>query len=238
MNKLVYQYDSYLREYISVVKQVVDNKVVFEETIFHPKTGGVDNDTGLLIYGEVKYRVLNVYIDKETGFVIHELDSKPVFKQGDRVIQVIDWDRRYRLMRLHTAAHIISGLMYSRFNSLVTGGNISVDKAYDDYSLEVFDREIFVNIINEANRVVKENIDVKIYWLPREEALKIPGLIKLASRTPPQLEYLRIVEIPNIDIQADGGPHVRNTGEIGEIVLLDVVNKGKNKKRIYFTVKP
>lgn len=238
LTKLVYQYDSYLKEYTSVVKHVFDNRVVFEETIFHPKSGGVDNDTGFLIYGDNKYSLVNVYIDKNSGYVIHELDSKPVFKQGDSVLQVINWERRYRLMRLHTAAHILSGLMYSKFNALVTGGNISVDKAYDDYSLETLDRELFNKVINEANRIVSEDIEVKIYWLPRDEALRIPGLVKLASRTPPQIEYLRIVEIPNVDIQADGGPHVRKTSEIGEIVLLDVVNKGKNKKRIYFTVKP
>lgn len=238
MTKLVYQHDCYLREHVSVVRAVEGNRVVLEETIFHPRSGGVDNDTGYVIYGDRKYRVVNVYLDRGTGEVFHELEIAPEFRAGDRVLLAIDWDRRYRLMRLHTAAHIISGIMYSKHGALVTGGNVSVDRAYDDYSLETFDRELFARVIDEANRVVKQGIEVKIFWLPREEALRIPGLVKLASRMPPELEYLRVVEIPGVDIQADGGPHVKNTSEINEIVLVDVVNKGKNKKRVYFSVKP
>jgi len=236
--KLVYQEDSYLRELYTRTTRVSGNKVFVEQTIFHPRSGGVDNDTGYVEYEKRVYRVVNVYFDRETGDVVHELDKQPDFSENSLVKLVLDWDRRYRLMRLHTAAHIISGLMYSRYGALVTGGNISVDKAYDDYDLEVFDRKIFEDVVEEANRVVKKDLEVKIYWLPREQALKIPGVVKLASRAPPDLEVLRIVEIPGIDIQADGGPHVKRTSEVGEIKLLDVVNKGKRKKRIYFTVIP
>jgi len=239
MAKLVYQEDSYLRELYTRVTGVRDNRVFVEQTIFHPRSGGVDNDTGYIEYGGRVYRVVNVYFDRESGDVVHELDTQPDFRENTVVKLVLDWDRRYRLMRLHTAAHIIAGLMYSRYGALVTGGNISIDKAYDDYDLEVFDRKIFESIVEEANSIVKKDLEVKIYWLPREQALKIPGIVKLASRAPPpELEVLRIVEIPGVDIQADGGPHVKRTGEIGEIKLLEVVNKGKRKKRIYFTVAP
>jgi len=237
--KLVYQEDSYLRELYTRVTRVSGNKVFVEQTIFHPRSGGVDNDTGYIEYENRVYRVVNVYFDREAGNVVHELDTQPDFSENSIVKLVLDWDRRYMLMRLHTAAHIISGIMYSRYGALVTGGNISVDKAYDDYDLEVFDKKIFEEVIEEANKVVKRDLEVKIYWLPREQALKIPGVVKLASRAPPpDLEVLRIVEIPGVDIQADGGPHVKRTGEIGEIKLLDVVNKGKKRKRIYFTVIP
>ncbi len=139
---------------------------------------------------------------------------------------------------LHTAAHILSAVLYNKYNALITGGHIYPDYAYDDYSLEVFSQEIFLDAIRQANEIAGRGIEVKIYWLPREEALKIPGIVKLASRMPPQIKVLRIVEIPSVDIQADGGPHVRNTRGIGEVVFMKAVNKGKRKKRLCYTVKP
>ncbi|MEM3509305.1 MAG: alanyl-tRNA editing protein, partial [Nitrososphaerota archaeon] len=148
----------------------------------------------------------------------------------------IDWNRRYKLMRLHTAAHIISSIMYKDYGALITGGHIDENYAKDDFSLEKFDKKIFEEAIRKANEIVKKAIEVKIYFLKREEALKIPGIIKLAEKMPPEVEKLRIVEIPEVDIQADGGPHVKNTKEIGEIILLKIENKGKNKKRIYYNV--
>lgn len=238
MTKLVYQRDSYIREYWSRVVNISGNRVVLDETIFHPHSGGVDHDTGYILFNNYRFRVVKVYFDKNTGEVIHELEQKPVFSIGDRVLLIIDWDRRYKLMRLHTAAHILSGLMYSRYGALVTGGNISVEKAYEDYGLEVFDKKIFLDIVEKANEVIERDLEVKIYWLPREKALRIPGIIKLAGRKPPELDKIRIVEIPGIDIQADGGPHVRRTSEIGKIEITDTVNKGRKRKRIYYTVKP
>ncbi|MEM4372660.1 MAG: alanyl-tRNA editing protein AlaX, partial [Metallosphaera sp.] len=90
----------------------------------------------------------------------------------------------------------------------------------------------------EANEIAKRGIKVKVYFLPREEAMKIPGVVKLAEKMPPELETWRIVEIEGIDIQADGGPHVSNTEEIGNIEVIKVENRGKGKKRLYYTVKP
>jgi misacylated tRNA(Ala) deacylase len=128
--------------------------------------------------------------------------------------------------------------MYEKYKAFITGGSISYEYAYDDYSLDIMDKNIFYDVVEEANKIVKRGIEVKIYWLPREEALKIPGIVKLAHKMPPDLKYLRIVEIPGIDIQADGGPHVKNTKEIGEIIVLKIVNKGKRRKRLYYTVRP
>jgi len=239
MTELVYQYDSYIREYNAVVKAVHGNKVFLDKTIFHPRSGGVENDTGLIITSDAAtIRVTSVYYDKETMDVAHEVDEPKYLAPRLAVKLVLDWDRRYRLMRLHTAAHILSAIMYSKYNALITGGNITPEYGYDDYSLPEFKREIFEEAIKQANEVVSRNIEVKIYWLSREEALKIPGIVKLAGRMPPDIEKLRIVEIPGVDIQADGGPHVRYTGEIGVIKMIKVENKGKNKKRLYFTVEP
>lgn len=236
--RLLYQEDSYLREFSARVMRVDGNVVVLDQTAFHPTSGGVDHDTGLLVVDGTRYRVVDVKLDRSTGDVLHILESEPGLNPGDIVRGFIDWDRRYRLMRLHTAAHIISAIMYRDYGALITGGHVYPEYARDDFSIERFDRRIFEDAIAKANDVVRQGIEVKIYWLSREEALKIPGVVKLAERMPPDVERLRIVEIPGIDIQADGGPHVRNTREIGEIVLMKVENRGRRKKRIYYTVRP
>jgi len=237
--ELLYQADSYLREFESEVIEVLEKGLVLKKTAFHPRSGGVANDVGLIIVGDQQLKVVDVYIDKERGSVVHVVEgSLEGVKPGTVVKGIIDWGRRYRLMRLHTAAHILSAIMYRDYGALITGGNIEPDYAYDDYSLEVFDKKIFDDVVEKANEVVRRGIEVKIYWLKREEALKIPGVVKLAERMPPDIETLRIVEIPGVDIQADGGPHVRNTSEIGEIVFVKAENKGKKRKRMYYTVKP
>ncbi|MGC9181974.1 alanyl-tRNA editing protein AlaXM [Thermogladius sp.] len=238
MTELVYQHDSYIKELDAKVVNVVGNKVFLDRTIFHPRSGGVDNDKGFIVKDGSSARVESVYYDRDTGDVAHEVAGDLQLKPGDVVRLVLDWERRYRLMRLHTAAHIISAIMYSEYNALITGGNVSPEYAYDDYSLESADKALFQRAVEMANNVVKRGIEVKVYWLPYDEAMKIPGIVKLASRAPPRVEKLRIVEIPGVDVQADGGPHVKNTLEIGEIVLLRVENKGKGKKRLYFSVKP
>ncbi len=238
MTELLYQKDSYLREMDAHVIKVVEGGVVLDRTVFHPRSGGVAHDTGVLEYCERTYRVVKVGRDRETGEVVHYLDTTDGLKEGAEVHGVIDWDRRYRLMRLHTAAHIISAVMFRDYGALITGGDIQPEKAKDDFSIESMDKSIFEDAVRKANEVVEQGIELKIYWVSREEAFKIPGIVKLANRMPPDIKELRIVEIPGIDIQADGGPHVRNTKEIGKIVLLKVENKGKKRKRMYYTVEP
>ncbi|MCS7365611.1 MAG: alanyl-tRNA editing protein AlaXM [archaeon GB-1867-035] len=234
--KLLYLYDSYLREFEAEVVKIEENKVILNQTAFHPLTGGVANDTGYLLKDNEKYRVIDVKLNKETGEVIHIIDGEVKLKPGDKVKGVIDWDRRYRLMKLHTAAHLIAAVLYRDYNALITGGHVDVEKAKEDFNLEKPDRRIFEDAVRKANEAVKNKLPVKIYFLTREEAMKIPGIVKLAERMPPEVKKLRIVEIEGVDIQADGGPHVKNTEEIGEIKLLKIENKGRTKRRIYFTI--
>jgi misacylated tRNA(Ala) deacylase len=113
---------------------------------------------------------------------------------------------------------------------------VDVEDAKMDFNIPTMDRSIFEDAINKANEAVERNLPVKIYFLRREEALKIPGIVKLAEKMPPEVKELRIVEIEGLDIQADGGPHVKSTGEVGKIKLIKVQNKGKDKRRAYFTV--
>lgn len=241
MTELTHQKDSYLREVNAVVTRVEGASVFLNRTIFHPRAGGLDHDIGRLVrHSGEEVEVVAVYIDRATGDVAHEVSpAEHGLEVGEVVRCVLNWGRRYKLMRLHTASHILAAIMWRDHNALVTGGHITPEKAYDDYSLETMDKSIFEEAVDKANEVIKKALPVKVYWLPREEALKIPGIVKLAGRTPPpDVKELRIVEIPGIDVQADGGPHVKNTSEIGEIKLLKVANKGRQRKRVYFTVTP
>lgn len=235
--KPLYLYDSYLREFEARIEQATGNQIILDQTAFHPLTGGVACDTGYLTKGDVKYKVTRVEISKETKDIIHTLEKEADLNQGDLVKGILDWERRYRLMRLHTAAHLIAAIMYSDYNALITGGQVDFEHAKLDFNLPRTDREIFEAAVEKATKEASRGVPLKIYFLARDEALKMPGVVKLAEKMPPQEKELRIVEIPGIDIQADGGPGVKNTSEIGEIRLLKIENKGKNQRRVYFNVK-
>jgi Ser-tRNA(Ala) deacylase AlaX len=148
----------------------------------------------------------------------------------------LDWERRYRIMKMHTSAHILCAIVNRETGALITGNQISPDISRIDFSLEQFDREKISDYIKMANDIVKSALDVKTSFLKREEALKVPGLVKLANAAPPSVEVLRIVQIDDVDVQADGGVHVSNTIEIEEIIGKGAENKGKNNRRLYYTV--
>jgi len=239
MVRLLYQEDSYLKEFSARVTRVDGNKVFLDQTAFHPRpSGGLDADTGYLIVGGQKIRVVDCV--EEGDDVAHIVENGSVFKPGLEVRGVIDWERRYRMMRLHTASHVIAAILYRRYGALVTGGHITPEMARDDFDLSMVEdwKAAIREAIEEANQIIARCLEVKVYWLPREEALKIPGVVKLAERLPPSVEKLRIVEIPGVDIQADGSPHVRNTCEIGRIKLLKLESRGRRRRRVYYTVEP
>lgn len=234
MKNVLYMDDSYLKEFEAVVESVKDGKyVVLDRTAFYPTGGGQPNDIGMMASNGQQYNV--VFVGKFDGKVSHEVD-KPGLQAGDKVVCNINWERRYMLMRMHTAAHIIDAVLYKEAKALCTGNQLNVDKSRIDFSLDVLDKDKMQQYIDIANEYAKKAVELKIYYLKREEALKIPGIIKLASVMPPEAEELRIVEIPGIDIQADGGTQVKNTSEIGEIKFLSVENKGKSNRRLYYTI--
>jgi len=236
--KPLYLYDSYLKEFEAKIQHATGNQVILDQTAFHPLTGGVAFDTGYLTRGNMKYKVMRVEINKETKEIIHILEEeKADLNQGEFVKGILNWERRLKLMRLHTAAHLLAAIMYRDYNALITGGQVDPEHAKLDFNLPRTDREIFETAVEKATKEASKGVQLKIYFLARDEALKMPGVVKLAERMPPQEKELRIVEIPSIDLQADGGPHVKNTNEIGEIILLKIENKGKNQRRIYFDVK-
>ena len=228
----LYLKDSYIKEFEAKVTKVNGNEVILDKTAFYPGGGGLENDVGKLI--KKNGETINVKeVKRQEDEIVHIIEGGEL-REGDNVKGVIDWDRRYKMMRLHTASHVMAAVAYSQFNALITGGHISPEYAKDDFNLE--NKDLIPQIVEKANEILSKGIEVKVYFLPREEALKIPGIVKRAERNPPSIPIWRIVEIPGIDIQADGGPHVKNTSEVGKIRIIKIENRVKNRKRVYYTV--
>jgi len=235
MESALYMNDSYLKEFEAIVESIKDDKfVVLDKTAFYPTGGGQPHDIGAFVCNGEDYPV--VYCGKFSGQISHEV-SKPGLKVGDKIIGSINWDRRYKFMRMHTAAHLLISIFNKESNVLITGNQISEEQTRIDFNMENFDRNKIMQYIETANQIIKQDIPVKTYYLPREEAMKIAGVVKLAGALPPNVHTLRIVEIPGIDIQADGGTHVKSLVEIGTIEFVKAENKGKDNRRVYYTVK-
>ncbi|WP_440953685.1 alanyl-tRNA editing protein AlaXM [Methanococcoides sp. FTZ1] len=228
----LYLKDCYLREFEATVTSVKDDKfVVLDRTAFYPESGGQPHDTGVLVSDGKEYRV--VFVGKFDGQISHEV-SEPGLKEGDKVKGIIDQDRRTLFMNYHTASHILSAIIHNETGAKISGNQIAEDKTRVDFNLENFDREQIDSYEAKVNEVIDRAIDVKIDILPREEALTIPSVVKLKNAFPPEIEEIRVIRIPEIDDQACGGTHVKNTGEIPHIEIFKAENKGKNNRRIYF----
>lgn len=228
----LYFNDSYLKEFTTSVKSVTDDKyVVLEETAFYPASGGQPFDTGIIKWGSDEYKV--VFVGKFSDSISHEVD-KPGLKKGDSVTCFVDWERRYKLMRSHTAAHILSYVFHKESGAKITGNQLDLDECRIDFSLEEFDKDKIRDYVEIANSIVRENVPVSVSYLSREEAEQDSSLFKLAKELPASLKELRIVSIGEYDKQADGGTHVKNTSEVGEIVITNMKNKGAGNRRVYF----
>jgi len=243
--KLLYLDNSYQKEFEASIVEVIENVdassgnktiyVVLDQTLFYPRGGGQPTDTGVLKYNGVTYIVLEV--TKSEGRILHKVETREHnLKSGEHVQGIIDWDRRYALMRMHTSSHLIDAVLYRDGKILVTGNQLDVDKSRIDFDMPEFSMEKVQEYIHEANKIIITDLEVKNYYLKREDAFNIPGIVKLAGALPPDIPVLRITEIVGLDIQADGGTHVRHLGEIGKINILGIENKGKGRKRISYTL--
>jgi len=222
--------DMYAREFDARVERVEGSRVVLDQTAFNPRGGGLVSDTGSL----GGRRVAEVL--KEGDEILHLLETPPGFGAGEAVHGVLDWDRRFRIMRMHTSAHILSAVVNRETGALITGNQISPDQSRVDFNLDDFDKEKISSYIDKVNLAVARGLEVRTYFMKREEALANPGFVKLANAMPPSVDMLRIVEIGDVDTQADGGVHVKNTLEIGKVIGVKTENKGKSNRRLYFTV--
>lgn len=230
MTRKLFWEDAYLRTFEARVETAEGNRVVLDQTAFNPRGGGLVSDTGTL--GDA----MVVDVTKEADTITHHLESATSLKSGDSIRGVLDWERRHRIMRMHTTAHILSSVVNRETGALITGNQIAPEESRIDFNLELFDKDRMSRYIDEVNRAASRALEVRTYFMKREEAVALPGLVKLANAAPPSVDVLRIVEIGDVDTQADGGVHVKNTSEIGTVVGLRIENKGKNNRRLYFTV--
>lgn len=233
MTELLYLHDSYLKEFDATVTTADGQAVALNRTAFYPGGGGQPADVGFVKWDGGEARVTELKKDGETLW--HHLDgSMP--PPGLPIRGVLDWERRYAIMRYHSALHVLVGAVYHLFGALVTGGAIYPDRARMDFSLEDLSKERVASIEAEANRVIQENRRILVRFVSREEFDR-SDLTRLArDLLPPQIREVRVIEIEGFDAQADGGTHVANTSEIGRLVVTKTENKGKTNRRLEITL--
>ncbi|MEX2550304.1 MAG: alanyl-tRNA editing protein [Nitriliruptoraceae bacterium] len=232
MTERLYSTDQYAREADATIVDVDpdDRRVLLDRTVFYPGGGGQPHDVGDLVLGEDRLSVVRVAAD-DRG-VWHWLEGG-LPGTGTAVRGEVDWERRYQLMRTHTAMHALCGVVWERFQSPVTGGNMEPGVGRLDFELPDWDPEAKGSLEEELNAQLAAARDVRIAFLPREEADQDPSLIRTkVSLLPPSLREVRVVDIVGLDRQADGGTHVASTGEVGRVRIAKVESKGKGFRRI------
>lgn len=235
MTELLYLKDCYLKEFEAGVVKVEGNQIELDKTAFYPESGGQPSDKGKLVRGEEEFSLVKAR--KQAGSVVLEVEREGL-KEGDTVKGIVDWDWRYKMMRMHTGAHILTMAVQSiKPEALVTGGQIGFEESRDDYSLDELTPEMVQEIEKKANEIVQAGMDVVIREMPREEAFKLPQLFKLKDVLPPSIPMIRVVQISE-DMNACGGTHLKNTREAGKIRITRTKSKGADNKRIYYTVEP
>ncbi|HLC63694.1 MAG TPA: alanyl-tRNA editing protein AlaXM [Candidatus Nanoarchaeia archaeon] len=232
MTQQLYYRDAYLKQCEATVKEVQENKlIVLDKTCFYPQGGGQPSDIGILTCDGETYLVDRV--SKKDNKIVHEV-QKLGLKPGDKIKAAINWEKRYKLMRMHTSAHVISAVMHSQASALITGNQLDENLSRIDFSLDNFNREQIEKYIEQANQYIKKNLPVKSYFISKKEAESMETLSKLAKGLPQDIKEIRIVEIQGLDKQADGGCHVKSLKEIGKILLDRLENKGSKNRRLYF----
>jgi misacylated tRNA(Ala) deacylase len=237
MTELLYLEDAYLREFAATVTEVVDgNGVVLDRSTFYPGGGGQPNDLGVLVAGDETWQVTAV--KRVNGRPVHFLDREAP-AVGSAVSGHLDWERRYQLMRTHTAMHILCGVIWRDYGAPVTGGNMDPLNGRMDFEFETMRQELVAAIEQAVNAEVQAARPVRVEILPRDVAFDIPDLIRTKINLLPEgIREVRTVELVGLDLQADGGTHVRNTSEVGPIRVTDYKSKGKINKRIYVELEP
>ncbi|GAB4416023.1 MAG: alanyl-tRNA editing protein AlaXM [Anaerolineales bacterium] len=238
MTELLYQTDSYMKEFDALVTAVLpeQNAVVLDRSAFYPGGGGQPSDHGKLVVGKQVYGVRKA--KKQGTDLLHFLDGEVALPEvGAPAHGELDWERRYQLMRTHTALHILCGVVFRDYGASVTGGNMEPLKGRMDFEFATLRGELVGEIQTAVNKEVAAAREVRINILPREEAFQIPDLIRTKINLLPEgIRTVRTVEIVGLDLQADGGTHVKNTSEVGAIKITDYKSKGAINKRIYIEI--
>jgi misacylated tRNA(Ala) deacylase len=238
MTELLYQSESYLKRFdATVLKMDFENHaILLDRTAFFPGGGGQPFDLGWINHlGQaisVK-RVKNI-----GGEVWHTLAEDMALPPIDTAINAeIDWERRYKTMRTHTAMHILCGVVFRDYGAEVTGGDMEPLLGRMDFEFETMSADLVKVIEQAVNKEVNASREIRIAILPREKAFQIPDLIRTKiNLLPAGIENIRTVEIVGLDLQADGGTHVKNTSEVGVLRITDYKSKGRINKRIYLEI--
>jgi misacylated tRNA(Ala) deacylase len=234
---LLYHEDSYLRRFDATVVAVEGRALALDRTAFFPGGGGQMADRGALL---VDGRGLPLSgLRKEGDVVWHAVaeDAGEPPAVGATVTGELDWDFRYNMMRTHTALHLLCGLIFTNYGAQVTGGHMYSDRARMDFAMEGFTPALVRDIEMSVNQAIAENHEVRVYRLPRAQAMEIPDLIRTKiNLLPPDIQEIRIVEIVGVDLQADGGTHVHETSEVGSVRVIKTENKGKQNKRMEIAI--
>ncbi len=232
MTERIYSTDSYAAEMTAGVlaADADDRRVLLDRTVFYPGGGGQPIDQGALWVGDERLEV--VRITQDADGVWHWLDQDPP-RTGTRVEGRIDWDRRYRLMRTHTSLHALCGVVWDRFKSPVTGGNMEPGRGRLDFELPDWDPENRDPLEEALNSAIARSLPIEVSFMPREEADADPSLIRTkVNLIPPSVREVRVIDIVGLDRQADGGTHVRSTEEVGRVKITKVESKGRGFRRI------
>ena len=229
--ELLYLVDAYLAEFDAKVIDVRENAVALDRTIFYPTGGGQPNDTGEISGARV------TDVRKEGLLVWHTLEPSKVFVVGDSVHGQVDWDRRHKLMRTHTAMHVLCGVIWNQWQVPVTGGNMEPLSARMDFEFDPLPEGFAQMVESLVNEALVANYPITVSFLPRDTAISDADLIRTkVNMIPETVKEIRVVDIVGLDKQADGGTHVRSTSEVGRMKVLKTESKGKGNKRLRIEV--
>ena len=230
MTEQLFHQDAYLTEFEAQVVDASELGVALDRSAFYPGGGGQPYDKGVLRGGDQTWTVVKA--KKAQGKIWHALQGAgPAV--GERVQGEIDWERRLQLMRTHTAMHILCGVIWRDYGASVTGGNMEPLRGRMDFEFETMHKDLVQEIEAKVNAEVALGLEIRTAILPRGEAFQIPDLIRTKINLLPEgIKEVRVVEIVGLDLQADGGTHVKNTREVGPIKILDYKSKGRINKRL------
>jgi misacylated tRNA(Ala) deacylase len=231
VTKLLYHTDSYLQEFEALVVAVDGQRIALDRTAFYATSGGQPHDTGVLSDGNQTWEVTEVR--REGDLVWHTLAGAGMPAMDSQLTGKINWRRRYKLMRTHTALHLLCGVIWRDYQAPVTGGNMDTDEGRLDFEIANFSNELAQEIVAKVNAEVAADRTIEVKILPREQAFQIPDLIRTKINLLPEgIQEVRTVNIVGLDLQADGGTHVAHTSEVGTVKLLKTRSKGASNKRI------
>jgi misacylated tRNA(Ala) deacylase len=204
--------------------------IVLDRSAFYPGGGGQPPDHGVLLWQGVQTQIVGTR--KGDDLYLLPAPGDPVPAAGTSVTGALDDGRRTALTRTHSGLHVLCGTVYRDFGALVTGGNMEPGEARMDFNLPEIPPGFKQSLEDAVNAEIVADRRIDVHWLPREQALAIPDIIRTQAVVPPETEHMRLVDIVGLDVQADGGTHVASTRQIGRVEVYKVENKGRQNRRV------